>query len=256
MTEVKPGDFSHLAKHYIHRNDYSSLVIEALISYTKMTPQKKVADVGAGTGKFSKNLAEHKCAVTCVEPNKAMYQEGIAYTKEHNLTWHLGNAENIPLPANSYDWVTMASSFHWTNTEKALSEFFRILKSQGFVTVLWNPRDIASSDLETEVEKIIQRKAPHIKRKSSGICNFTSCLPETLTKSGLFKDLLFIEAPHQLKVSKERYLGMWRSVNDIRSQVTPTTWFEILNCIEDCVKNLNEIVIPYKTRAWTVQKTS
>ena len=51
-----------------------------------------------------------------------------------------GSAESTSLREASYDLVSMASSFHWPDTDKALFEFNRILKPNGKFVAIWNPR--------------------------------------------------------------------------------------------------------------------
>ena len=55
---------------------------------------------------------------------------------------------------DQFDWVIMASSFHWTDHTKSLPEFSRILKPSGYFTALWNPRDIQRSEF-LRVSKIL-----------------------------------------------------------------------------------------------------
>ena len=54
-------------------------------------------------------------------------------------------------------------------------------------------------------------------------------------------------------MSKERYIGAWRSVNDIQAQAGPDRFKLILNKIEEIIEPYSQIVVPYKSRAWTVQ---
>lgn len=54
-------------------------------------------------------------------------------------------------------------------------------------------------------------------------------------------------------MSKERYMNIWRSVNDIRVQAGEERFQKILSNIEDILKDYSEISVPYKSRAWTMQ---
>ena len=150
---MKQGDFSELAKAYVHRPAYSSLILNALLKYVSLPSGGGIADVGAGTGKLTKELAFTQSPIFAVEPNDAMRQEGIAYTQDFsNISWFKGSGENTGLSSDSVHWVTMASSFHWTDSQKSLPEFHRILKEKGFLTLIWNPRNVQASSLHTEIE--------------------------------------------------------------------------------------------------------
>lgn len=70
------GDFTELAKFYGNRPGYSKIVLECLKNHIINTiGEGKVADVGAGTGKLTENLAEIGLSGFAVEPNEAMRAE-------------------------------------------------------------------------------------------------------------------------------------------------------------------------------------
>lgn len=253
---MKQGDFSNLAKKYINRPAYSELILRAILKYMDYEKKEnfKIAEVGAGTGKLTKMLLEMGLDVIAVEPNDAMREEGIKYTREHNIQWINGTGEYTTLENECVDWVIMASSFHWTDTKISLPEFHRILKPNGFFTALWNPRNIEASELHTKIENNIYEIAPNIKRVSSGSKNHTSKWEDVLVSTGHFQDVIFMEVDHLEIMSKERYMGAWDSVNDIRSQAGEEKWEQILESIEHEIEDLDLIEVPYKIRAWTTQK--
>ena len=56
---MKHGDFTELAKFYVNRPGYSKVVLECLKNHVfNSVGEGKVADIGAGTGKLTENLAE------------------------------------------------------------------------------------------------------------------------------------------------------------------------------------------------------
>lgn len=253
---MQQGDFTNLAKNYINRPAYSKLILSAILKY--MDYEKKVnfkiADVGAGTGKLTKMLLEMELDIVAIEPNDDMREEGIKYTHEYIVKWINGSGEHTRLRNESVDWVVMASSFHWTNPKHSLLEFHRVLKPRGFFTAMWNPRNIDASELHTKIENIIYEIAPNIKRVSSGSKNHTQRWDEILVSTGHFQDVIFMEVDHLEVMTKDRYMGAWNSVNDIRSQAGEEKWKQILEAIEHEIKDLDIIEVPYKIRAWTAQK--
>lgn len=131
---MKHGNFTDLAQHYHNRPAYSPLLISKLIACVnddgKSTQNLQVVEVGAGTGKLTAMLArDFHLKVTAIEPNDAMRSEGEKATQGLSIEWRKGSGEQTNLPANSADWLIMASSFHWTDPNKSLPEFARVLKS-------------------------------------------------------------------------------------------------------------------------------
>ena len=254
---MKQGDFSNLAKEYKNRTGYSFEILKMIHAYIeKQIKITKIADIGAGTGKLTEQLLELGFNGFAVEPNNEMRMEGIRQNEYGNkILWSKGTGEKTDLEDNSVDWVFMASSFHWTDHKKSIPEFHRILKPGGYFTALWNPRNLSSSKLHTGIEEKIKSMVPNLKRVSSGGKKYTEGLEEKLLFNNYFGNLIFAEASHNVEMSKSRYMGAWRSVNDIQSQAGEEKWLKVLAAIENEIIDLDKIIVPYKTRSWTVKAT-
>jgi SAM-dependent methyltransferase len=251
---MRPGDFTTLAQAYRHRPGYSDELIDALVDQTGADLGGVTVDVGAGTGKLTSMLSDREAHGLAIEPNAAMRAEG-ERLQMPGFAWRGGGAEATGLRDESVDWVTMASAFHWTDAPKALAEFHRILKPRGALTLLWNPRDLARDPLQMRIEARIAALAPDVRRRSSGAPAYTETLEDLLLADGRFRRLLFLEAPHVERMSVERHLGAWASVNDVRAQAGEEAWAEIMPAIEEELRGLDHVDVRYRTRAWLVFKS-
>lgn len=258
---MKHGDFTELAKHYINRPGYSHNILAVLLNHVKKSFNSDditVAELGAGTGKLTECLLAHELSGYAVEPNDSMREEGIKYTSNisngNKFKWSKGTAEITGLPDSCAEWALMGSSFHWAHTLDALTDFNRILKPGGFFTAIYNPRNIEISEFHTALEKNIYDIVPELKRVSSGSKSNMLDMEEKLLSSSYFDDLFFIEGTHVEVMSRERYIGSWLSVNDIRVQAGEDRWKKILDMIEHETKEMDNIEVPYKTRGWTIRK--
>lgn len=252
---MQQGDFTQLAKHYHNRVGYSSLVLQSILDLTGKTAKEiRVAEVGAGTGKLTECLVKLGLKTISVEPNDAMRAEGIQYTNGMGVEWMKGSGEETGLASGAFDWALVGSAFHWIQLEKGLKEFHRILKPGGFFTILWNPRDLERSPLQKRIDDKIKEFVPNLKRVSSGGKGYSEDWFSKLTSTGHFEDVLFIEAKQDVAMSKEQYMGLWNSVNDIQAQAGERVWKQILQYIEGEIAPLKEIVSPYATRSWTCRR--
>ena len=100
---------------------------------------RRVLDLGAGTGKFTKYLLATGAEVVAVEPVVAMRERlTAAFPRVRALS---GQAEAIPLGDATVDAVVCAQAFHWFATPAALAEIVRVLRPGGQLGLIWNVRD-------------------------------------------------------------------------------------------------------------------
>lgn len=250
------GNFTGLAKDYSeNRPDYSQAVLSAAFGILQKDPTRvSVADVGAGTGIWTRMISERGVPkIYAVEPNKDMRESASAGRNE--IVWVDGTAENTGLDEASVDWVTMASSFHWANFDLAVKEFHRILKPDGWFTALWNPRLIETNPILVEIEDYIKRELPQLQRVSSGRSGLTSTLTERLIQSEWFEDVVYVESRHVIQMNPERYIGIWRSVNDIQVNLGVEGFRKFIEFVQEKTKNCLTIESTYLTRAWFAKKS-
>ena len=133
------------AKYDVIGKDYNDTrrpdkrIVKLLVDCLDLPTGSNVIDIGAGTGNYTKIIAELGHFVTAVEPSAAMISKAC---KHKNIEWKKSAAENIPLPDTTFDaaYCTL-SMHHFANLEKSLTEIFRVLKPEGkFVAFTADPR--------------------------------------------------------------------------------------------------------------------
>ncbi|KIH84009.1 class I SAM-dependent methyltransferase [Pseudomonas batumici] len=145
--------FSAEAKTYAHgRPDYPAELLPWLRDTLGIVPGGQVIDLGAGTGKFTRLLAETGATVTAIEPVDAMRAELVARLPMVRAL--SGTADDIPLESQVCDALLCAQAFHWFAHEAALAEMHRVLKPGGRLGLVWNVRD-ESVDWVAAITRII-----------------------------------------------------------------------------------------------------
>lgn len=100
-----------------------------------------IADLGAGTGKFTRVIADLNCNIFAIEPNLDMFNMGKKMCSElKNVKFINAKAENTTILDGSIDYITIAQAFHWLDKEKCETEFKRILKPHGKVMIVYNSK--------------------------------------------------------------------------------------------------------------------
>lgn len=124
------------------RQSYAPQAVEKIFSEMIKTGEK-AADIGSGTGILSREFINRGYEVYCVEPNDEMRTIAEkALSKNPNFHSVSASAEHTQLPDASVSLITVASAFHWFDTELFRRECRRILTSDGTVAILASKRAI------------------------------------------------------------------------------------------------------------------
>ncbi|RCW49069.1 class I SAM-dependent methyltransferase [Paenibacillus prosopidis] len=151
--------FSDRVDKYVkYRPSYPQDAIAYLYNIVGFRPDSEIADIGAGTGIFSKLLVERGSHVIAVEPNLAMREAAEKELgREPNYHSVSGSAEATGLPDGTVDFIVCAQAFHWFDRSAAQYEFHRILKPGGKVVLIWNSRLTQGTPFLEEYEQLLQK---------------------------------------------------------------------------------------------------
>ena len=149
--------FSDRVDNYIrYRPGYPAEILPLLGTRCGFTSKSRIADIGFGTGIFTRMLLENDNAVTGVEPNAEMREAGenilASYPKFRSIA---ATAERTTLENHSVDFVTAAQAAHWFDREPTRREFTRILNPGGWVVLIWNERLTESTPFLIEYERLL-----------------------------------------------------------------------------------------------------
>jgi len=117
--------------------------VELVQTLLQKTSPGTVADIGSGTGIFTRLLLDQELKVFAIEPNANMRHAAESLFSEYAQFNSLdAPAESTGLAANSIDLITAAQAFHWFNNAATKAEFRRILKADGKLALIWNKRKV------------------------------------------------------------------------------------------------------------------
>jgi len=143
MDQVHPSaarGFAAAAEAYERgRPEYPSDLLGWLTSELALGPAAACADLGAGTGKFTRLLVRTGAEVIAVEPVAEMRARLAAALP--GVRALAGTAQAIPLADGAVEAVLCAQAFHWFAAREALAEIRRVLKPGGRLGLVWNVRD-------------------------------------------------------------------------------------------------------------------
>jgi SAM-dependent methyltransferase len=122
--------FGNLAETYDRvRPPYSEVLLDRAQEVLELDASSHVLDLGAGTGRVTRQLTKRFDHLVAVEPDarmRALHGSAIE-----------GSAEAIPIEDASVDAVFVGEAFHWFDTQAAIPEIARVLRPRGGLAILW-----------------------------------------------------------------------------------------------------------------------
>jgi SAM-dependent methyltransferase len=153
--------FSDRVADYVrYRPSYPVEALDAIRSIGELRAGANVADLGSGTGIWTRILLEAGFYVSAVEPNPEMRRVAEGEFGSHSGFRSVdGASDSTSLSNGSVDLVTAAQAFHWFDVVKTRRECLRVLKQDAWVALLFNERLVEGSPFLIGYESILQRYA-------------------------------------------------------------------------------------------------
>ncbi|HUY56926.1 MAG TPA: class I SAM-dependent methyltransferase [Candidatus Micrarchaeaceae archaeon] len=121
------------------RPDYPAAAVGWLAARLGLGAGRLVVDLGAGTGKLTRQLVPYGARILAIEPVTEMAAE--LERAVPGVQVLAATASHTSLASGSVDAVTAGQSFHWFADQPSLHEIHRILRPGGKLGLVWNRRD-------------------------------------------------------------------------------------------------------------------
>jgi ubiquinone/menaquinone biosynthesis C-methylase UbiE len=214
LAKEAPADaFGNSAREYeLGRPRWPEELIDRVAGELELGSDATVLDLGAGTGKLTRDLVPRFGRVIAVEPDDAMravLEEGVP--EAESLA---GSAEAIPLPDASVDAVFTAEAFHWYASDESVGEIVRVLRPRGGLVILWN-LDFGDPDppMGEEVDRVID--VAFAKGGAPGIGKVLSGFWREPIAKGPFEPLQESEVERTVTRTRDQWLANMLSVSSI-----------------------------------------
>jgi len=213
--EAPPDKFGNSARDYeLGRPVWPGELVDRAAADLGLGPDSTVLDLGAGTGKLTRDLVTRFGRVVAVEPDGAMLcvLEEVVPAAEAVA----GRAEAIPLRDDSVDAVFTAEAFHWYASDETVAEIVRVLRPRGGLVIFFNV-DFGDPEpsMGEEVDRVLN--VAFAKGGSPGIGKVLSGYwREPIAKAG-FEPLTEAESERWLTRTRDQWVANMLSVSSIAS---------------------------------------
>lgn len=163
-------DFGNVAKNYAkYRNDLPDELLESLKLRGIDFKNKKVVDLGSGTGVLSRALVNEGAVVVGVEPSEELIEQARAIDKRvGNIIGYVNRyADSTTLDNAVFDYATVLRAWHWFDREKTLDEIKRILVEKGKLIIM-DSGFISKGKVVEDTLQIIKTHMPNGELKAAG----------------------------------------------------------------------------------------
>lgn len=205
LHEMKPlTRFTDRVADYVRfRPDYPEAALDAIVEGLGYAQMLAVADIGAGTGILSWQVAVRGALVVAIEPNEQMRN---AIAPHDKILLQDGTAEATGLNDESVDLVVCGQAFHWFDPVFALPEIRRVLRGLGRLALIWNVRDGSDPVMSGYAQALRQASEDHPAQRMA--------VPiEVISNSEHFVNVREAVFPHLQRLGVEGLIGRARSAS-------------------------------------------
>ena len=209
-----------------------------------------VAELGAGTGKFTSQLVPLRARVVAIEPVEAMRAR--LATAVPTATPLAGTAEALPLGDASVDAAIAAQAFHWFDHDAALAELARVLRPGGRLGLAWNVR-YRSIDWSRRLTEIVDRVAGDAPRHA------TAPWRAAFERTHRFSPVDDASFPNPMSVSPEQLLDRVASISFVAA-ADPSARESVLDEVRELLAShpdlagRERILFPYRTDVYAWER--
>lgn len=185
-----------------YRPRYCKELFQELEIACGLNPEKKVLEIGSGTGQATEPILKTGCDYTAIElgENFTSFMQN-KFSCYRNF--HIVNAdfENYIFDENIYDLVYSAATIQWIPEEIAFSKIYRMLKPGGCLAMFMTRSDETSANpsLRAEIDKVYDQYF-YVKQKYN--CKLVY---ENVLNYG-FENLTYKEWKRVRKLNAEEYI--------------------------------------------------
>jgi ubiquinone/menaquinone biosynthesis C-methylase UbiE len=120
--------YNSIGSEYNSTRQADPYITEKLFQFLSPKTNELYLDIGCGTGNYTIALANKGLKFYGIEPSEKMLN--IAKSRNQEINWLLGQAEEIPADNNAFDGcIATLTIHHWADIEKAFKELYRVLKA-------------------------------------------------------------------------------------------------------------------------------
>jgi SAM-dependent methyltransferase len=252
--------FNEIISDYaIARPGYPNELFFDIVEYSKLKPDAKILEIGAGPGQATDYFVKKGCSVTSLEIGNEQVQYLLEkYLDYHNFKAICSSFEEYDSLDETYELVFSATAFHWIEPVIGYPKAYKLLKRNGTLAVFWHLSSIVKhqTELNNELCKIFHKYAPELDTFLS--IDEGEALHE-LRISQIQTNNLFDKPKTKIytwndEYTTERYAKLLNSYSDMH-EIDDDKCKAVLNSVAEYIDSKGgKIVVPQEVRLYMAMK--
>jgi ubiquinone/menaquinone biosynthesis C-methylase UbiE len=151
------------------RPTYAADLFRDVISFSGITQNSDVLEIGIGTGQATLPFLQTGCNLTAIElGNQLTEYSRNKFTAYEKIKILNADFTEYNEDENTYDLIYSATAFHWIPQETGFPKIMRLLKNNATIALFWNHPFVNRHDdeIHVAVQKIYDKYRPSDKPKA------------------------------------------------------------------------------------------
>lgn len=213
----KAFDWGKISEDYAKFRDiYPQEFYDKIIARKLCISGQSVFDIGTGTGVLPRNMYHYGAKWTGTDISENQIEQAKILSEGLNIDYYAQSAENIDLPDGSFDVITACQCFWYFNHEQIMPNFFRMLKPDGRILVLYMAWLPFEDKIAESSEKLVLKYNP--KWSGAGETVHPIFIPDCYSEK--FELVYHEEYPLKLHFTRETWNGRMKACRGIGASLT------------------------------------
>lgn len=213
----KAFDWSKVSADYAkYRDIYPQEFYDKIINRKLCVNGQNILDMGTGTGVLPRNLYRYGAKWTGTDISDGQIEQAKLLSKGMDIDYYAQSAEDVNFPDDSFDVITACQCFWYFNHEQVMPGFYRMLKQDGRILVLYMAWLPFEDEIAGASEKLVLKYSPAW--SGAGETMHPILIPDCYQDR--FELIYHEEYPLQVHFTRESWNGRMKACRGVGASLT------------------------------------
>lgn len=235
--------FNQMVDYYDkYRPGYPKEIVTAIIKKANLAAGDKLLEIGAGSGKATKQFSNFGFEIVCIDPGIDLVNIGNEKFKGQNIKFIASRFEDYSALPEYFDVIFSAQAFHWVLQPIGYKKCAEMIKSGGYLATFWNIDIFNDTEIDRDLFNILDKYHGFVSCSSEEVYKKrTEDITAGIVESGLFSQPELIHSCWEKSYSAEDYFG-YLMTSQVFIQNTDTEKHECLAELVRLASKYNEVI--------------